>query len=103
MIFTHFVDGHDIRMVQAGGGFGFILEPLHVGGRRQLPGADHLQCRYAVEPDLPRLIHDSHAAPTNFLQQLVISNGPVARFGRRSTSNACAQRFGQTFQLFPIG
>ena len=60
-------------MVEAGSGFGLQTEPGNVQWSSEFPFEDHLEGDDAVEADLPRSIHNPHAAAGDFLQQLVIA------------------------------
>jgi hypothetical protein len=73
------VDGHDVRVVQRGGGLGLGLEPPHVRLGRQLPGEDHFEGDRPVQADLVRPVDDAHAAAGDLPQQLVVAE--VAHHG----------------------
>ena len=60
-------------MAQPGGGGGFELEAGDPFGFGQRAGANQFERDQAVEPALPRLIDDAHAAATDFLEQFVIA------------------------------
>ena len=72
-VFTDFVNGHDIRVIQVGGGLGFGMKTPHVRRRSQFAGQNHLQGDSAVEAYLPGLVDDPHAAAGDFCQQFVIA------------------------------
>ena len=78
-VFADFVDGHNVRMLQFGGGFGFGLETLDEFLAGVGTGQNHFQGDDAVEARLPRLIHDTHAAVGDFFEQLVVAE--VANLG----------------------
>ncbi len=67
------VDGHDVRVVEVGGGLGLGAEALHFRLGSETAGKDHLEGDDAVEADLPRLEDDAHAAAGDLFQQLVIA------------------------------
>ena len=73
------VNGHDVGVVEAGGGLGLGPEALEVFGRRQRPGQQHFQGDDAVEALLPRLENDAHAAAGDLFLDLVIAEVAEAR------------------------
>jgi hypothetical protein len=58
---------------QLGGGLGFGAEAFHLGLIGETSGQHHLERDDAVEADLPRAPHDSHAAVGDFFQQFEIA------------------------------
>ncbi len=86
-VFADFVDGHDVRMVEVGGGLGFGMKTLHIGRRSQLARQDHLQGHDAVQADLPSFVHHAHAATGDFLQQFVIAE--IAHRGPSRRGTGC--------------
>ena len=73
LVFADFVNGHDVGMIEIGRRLGLALKALHVVGRGELTGEDHLQGHDAVEAHLPGLVDDAHAAAGDLLQQLVVA------------------------------
>ena len=73
LVYPDFVDGHDVRMLQARRCGGFGAEPLHKLRPGERPNQQHLQGDDAVQADLAGLIDNAHPAPTNLLQQCVIA------------------------------
>ena len=71
VVLADLVDLDDVRVLDRGDGPGLGLEPDEVPGLRTGPGPDHLQGDEPVEPRLPRLVDDPHAAPAQHLQDLV--------------------------------
>ena len=56
------------------------LEAVRAACRRPDPPAqDHLQGHQSVEPDLPRLVDDAHAAAAQFAENLVAGQGRQSR------------------------
>ncbi len=56
------VDRNDVRMVQPGGGAGFVREPLELPRVEDSCERQHLERHAAVERNLSRFIHDPHPA-----------------------------------------
>ena len=81
-VFANLVDGDDVRMLQAGGGF--RLGPKPGGQLRPAEGQHQLQSDDPVQTDLPGAIDDPHAAPGNFLEQLVVAKGVGRDHARRA-------------------
>ena len=73
LMLADFVNGHNVGMVQLGGGFRLRLETPHVGLRCELAGQDHFQGDQPLELDLPGLVDNAHASACNLLQQLVFA------------------------------
>jgi hypothetical protein len=71
-VFAHFVNGHDVWVLQMRRGLCFHLEP-GAGLRAGEPTAQHhLQRHHAVEAFLPRLVDHSHPAAPDLFQDFVI-------------------------------
>src|SRR5438128_2077909 len=70
--FSYFVNWNNTGMIQASGGFGLEAKPLDVCFRSPPAKTDDLQCYYAVETFLPRLVNHGLTTAANFLQQLVV-------------------------------
>ena len=73
------MDGHDVRMVQAGCGFGFDGETAQQRGRGDLRVADQLDSHSPVQARLLRLINNSHASAADLLSQHVIAEPALPR------------------------
>ena len=71
--FAYFVDGHDIRMLQAGRRFGFQPESLDERLAGEGAGQDHFQRDDAIQTPVPRLIDDAYAASGDLFQQFVVA------------------------------
>ena len=65
------VDLDDPRVLDLGDGAGLDVEPGDLVVRGVRPGQDHLQGDQAIEPDVPGLVDDAHAAPADFRDDLV--------------------------------
>ena len=72
-VFPHFVNGHDIRVLQLSDGRGLGAEALHVRRAGELPSQDHLYRDGAVQTYLPRPVNHAHATAGDFLQQFVVA------------------------------
>src|SRR4029077_8575506 len=68
-----FVNWNDAGMVQSGGRFGFATESFHVRFRGPMTQGDYLQCDDAIETFLPGTVNHPLAAPTDFFEELVIT------------------------------
>ena len=84
-------DLDDVGVVDRRDGAGLGLEPGEVAGARAGAGADHLERDQAVEPGLPRLVDDPHAAGAQHPQDL------VARDPGQRVVLAAAGRSGEPF------
>ena len=73
LVLADLVDGHDVRVVELGGGLGLGLEAPQVGRGGELAGENHFQGDDPVERRLPRLVDDAHAAAGDLFQQLVVA------------------------------
>ena len=69
-------------MVQPRDRFGLRQETQACFRRRVIPGQDHLERDDAIEPQLPSLVDDPHAATAQLPENLVAGNGRNARWGR---------------------
>ena len=80
-----FEDRNDAGMLQSRRRFGFGLESLQVLRRGELSGQNHLQRHDAIQPHVPRLVHNAHAAAAqlalNFVIADAIAGARPARFG----------------------
>ena len=68
------IDLDDVGMPQAGHGLGFLAKALELLRPRVRPGQDHLQGHEPIEPDLPGLVDDTHAAAAELAEDLVIGD-----------------------------
>ena len=84
--FPHLINGHYVRVLEAGHGFGLALKPEEVVTTRKLHRPDHFQGDHPAQRSLPGLIDDSHAAMTQFGQYLIAGDGRRrnVRSGERS-------------------
>ena len=73
LVLSDLDDRHDSGMVKVGGGLGLSVETYDVGLVGKLSGEDHLERNGAVEPHLPGLEHDAHAAASDLADDLVIA------------------------------
>lgn len=73
VVLPNFVNRHDARMIQAGRGFRFRVEPLHFFVGSQLPAENSLERDHTVELALSCTIDDAHASPRDLFKQLVIA------------------------------
>ena len=79
------VDLHDVGMKQLGDGFRLGAKPRQAHLADVRSRQDHLQRDQALQPAVPRLVDDAHAAPAEFFQDVVTRNGHAlerGRFGR---------------------
>src|SRR4051812_2338715 len=75
-LFANFVDGNNVRMVEAGGGFGFSVEAFDFGLTSKDAGANHLHCDAAIEAHLPGAVNYAHPAASNLVKQFVVPKLP---------------------------
>jgi hypothetical protein len=73
LVLAHLVDRDDVRVVERGDRLSLVLEPPQLVLAGELGGADHLEGDGAVETDLPRLVHQAHAAAAELARQLVVA------------------------------
>ena len=73
-----FMNGDDIRVLQAAGGRSFDAETAHLLGAGQRAKGNHFHGDDAVEAHLPRAIDNPHAATGDFVEQLVIAKAACA-------------------------
>jgi hypothetical protein len=72
LVAADLVDLDDIRVLHPRRQLRLQPEPPLLGGRGELAGQDHLQGCQPVEAQVPRLVHDPHASPTDLAQDLVV-------------------------------
>ena len=70
---AHVMDRDDVGMLEDGGGGGLRTKTLHELLARQRSRQNHLHRHDASEIPLPGLVNDSHAAPRNLVQEIVIA------------------------------
>src|SRR5712691_3723809 len=73
LVLADLVDGHDVRVIQAGGRLGFPLEPSYFVGAGEAARVDHFKRDSPLEADLPGAIDLAHSARTDYLAQFVIA------------------------------
>jgi hypothetical protein len=74
LVLADLVDGHDVGVIQLGGGLRLGAEALHVLRGRQVAGQDHFQGDGAAEAGLAGPEDDAHAAAGQFLEDLISRN-----------------------------
>src|SRR5437762_441415 len=84
LLFTHFVNGDNVRMIQRGRCFRLSSETLNFPFRSQIAGADHFQTDNSIEADLARAINYAHASFFSLGEKLEIAK-PAPRQGLRSS------------------
>jgi hypothetical protein len=67
------MDGHDARMIQTGGSFGFPAKALQMRFGAPIAQADHFERHRAMETFLVGAIDYTLTASANFLQQFVVA------------------------------
>jgi hypothetical protein len=91
-VLAYFVDGDDVRMLKIGSSFRFRAKTLPCRWSGQLAGENHLQCDGPVEAHLPRFVDDSHPAPGDLFEDLIVAEiadlSPRRRAGRVSCSQS---------------
>ena len=75
LVGADFVDGDDVRVLQAGRRRRFRTESLRQFLARLFPEQEHLHRNDAVEALLPRFEDDTHPAARDFFEQFVIAEG----------------------------
>ena len=70
------VDGHDVRMLQLGGGHGLRAESLDHLGPREFSGRHQLDGHQAPQAELARPMDHPHAATRDFPLKLVVAEVP---------------------------
>ena len=67
------MDGDDVGVLQVGGGFGLAQKSFDLVRAGQGAGADHFQGHVPIQTRLPGLPDDSHAAPGDLFEKLVVA------------------------------
>jgi len=78
-VLADFVDRDDIGVVEVGGRLGLMEKPLDLPFGGHLPRQDEFEGHWPVQADLARAPHNAHAAPSDFLDQLVVTKGSDER------------------------
>src|SRR5687768_3353743 len=73
LVLTDFEDRDNVRMREAGCGFGFGFETFYQNGSGECARADEFKCNHSIQAHLPRFKNDSHSASRELLQQFVIT------------------------------
>ncbi len=77
-------DGDDVGVVEGGDGLGLAAEQADLPLVGQQSGLDHLECDDAIEPLLPGLEDDAHAAGAEPAEQFIFAEGGAGASGRQS-------------------
>jgi hypothetical protein len=88
VVFANVVNGADVRMVQRRGNFGFAAKPLErlwVGRQRV---RQKLQSHEVVQPDVLRLVHDTHAPAAEAFQDAAKPRQRTQKFRRPGRSQS---------------
>ena len=85
-------DGHDVGMLEFGGGGGLGQEPgpVSLRGESRLP--HDLDGHHPIQRALPGLVNDPHAAPAQFLKDFVVAKRLRRRWRRRGGAEALSGR-----------
>jgi hypothetical protein len=75
-VLADFVNGDQVRMMQAGHGLRFPLEAGQIIYRSRTAKEKHLDGDNPIQADLPRSIHDAHAAVGDHGEELVVTEAP---------------------------
>ena len=67
------VDRDDVRVVELGDRLGLVPEAAEIVRAGQRTGPDQLEGHQAIELVLTRPIDDPHAAPGDFLEELILT------------------------------
>ena len=83
IVLADFMHRDDVRMREPGGGFGLGAEPPAICLSSQIAAQHHLERDDAIETDLPRAIHDTHAAASDLGLYFVVAERRQWRAARR--------------------
>ena len=89
------IDGHDVGVVQLGGGLGLVLEALQVPRVQGRSERQHLERDDAAQRKLDRLVDDAHAAAADFADDAEIAQrigGGEIDFAQRETQGRLTGR-----------
>jgi hypothetical protein len=75
-MFANLVNRNNVRMIQPRRRARLDLKALHQCGAGEFTPGNHLQRHHAVQADLPRSIHHTHAAARNLGAEFVIAENP---------------------------
>jgi hypothetical protein len=95
------IHGHNVRMLQAGCGLRFILEPLPLPGVQRGRGGQHLESDRALQRDLLGVVDNTHAASTQLANDAKVAQVAANRLrgkwrlNRRGVGLAGRQRLQQ--------
>ena len=90
---AHFVDGQNVRMIEARGGLRFAAEAgERFAGVGVIP-QDPFHGDDAAGMALPRAVDHAHSAPPDFLEDFVVPEAPVL-VGQRNFGQRAEERFG---------
>ena len=78
-----FVNGDDVRVLQAGRRRSFRAESLHKLRTGERTKQQHFHRHDAIQAQMPRAINNAHAAPRDFFEQFVIAERARQRQPRR--------------------
>src|SRR5436190_10839090 len=73
IMFAYFINGNDMRMIEARARLSFAAKTAGRCFPRQVRSQYHFQRHHAIQAPLPRAINDSHAAARDFIQELVVA------------------------------
>jgi hypothetical protein len=69
----NFVDGHDVRMTETGGGLGFAAKTLESAAPGEFSKENHLDGDDPVEAALTGLVNQAHPAACDFFEQFIVA------------------------------
>jgi hypothetical protein len=72
VMFAHFVNGNNPRMINTGGRFHFNAKPLPFHRVRQFAARNNFQRYQSVETDLPGFVHHAHPAAGDPFEDFII-------------------------------
>ena len=107
--FADLVNLHDIGMLQTGRRLGLELEAAQIVVAGMGAAQHHLESHDAVEPSLPGLVDDAHAAPAQDAEDFVVADHLLDGFARRRRGVAQrlaeggVRRSGRAFLPVPPG
>jgi hypothetical protein len=73
VMLADFVDGDDVRVLKAGGGFGLGAKTLHERIAGETAEQQHLHRDDSVQGKLPGAIDDAHATAGDFVQEFIVA------------------------------
>src|SRR6516165_2586334 len=86
LLFAYRVNGHDVRVMQPGGGLCFAAKALHCLRRQTQAAEEHFQSDLAIEGCLNRRIDDSHTAAADLAENLEVAQA----FGVVPSGSGCS-------------